>query len=360
VFVSDHSMKRVLLINEGGASNLGDEAIRFSLDTLLRDAGCEVEWTRFAGWRKRRDVSQVGEERLRRASWWKKLAKSMIPVKLRWFLRTWPTFLGYLKSNDYELVLIGGGQLIQSNEFFGLAMFLWIYIFKKLRKKKVVLVGVGAASRYSCLDTYLYRRSLKLVDSIYVRDKTSLDILRNTFDISAQLIPDVAFYLSAIYKYPNEREKRSLICPVDFEFHRARLRDQQDTLNEDEYLGYWEDIAVGYSDSGYDVELFCTSKRPDLATVEKLKDRLDIRGVKSNILDISTLESLTREIAKSEVVVSGRMHALVIGYCYGCKVVPYITSAKIKAFEDEYLASSLGLEEIQDEILSRIKEIVGT
>ena len=45
-------MKKVLLINEGGLGNLGDEAIRRSLEKLLKDANCNVSWASFSGAKK--------------------------------------------------------------------------------------------------------------------------------------------------------------------------------------------------------------------------------------------------------------------------------------------------------------------
>lgn len=338
--------------------NLGDEAIRRIMERILQDAGCSVDWASFSGRRKPKGVPVRRRKRVSKG-WCKTLVRKAIPAELRWLLRTWITFLRYLKANEYDLVLVGGGQLIQSNGAFGLAMFIWVYLFKKFHKKKVLLVAVGAAEKYTAFDRYLYSKSLKLVDGVYVRDRDSLCVLKNVFGVSSKLVTDVVFYISKIYKYPPRKEKRALFCPTSYEFYK-RKRDNPDIgLDENEYLQYWEDRMLEYFNDNYQVKLFCTNKNSDLSITEKLRQILyDTHGIDVEILDINTLEELAREIAKSQVVASARMHALIIGYCYGCKVLPYRTSEKIEAFEEEYFNSGISLDEVQKRISSTINEIV--
>jgi len=352
-------MKRLLLINEGRKDNLGDEAIRYTLQRLLEDANCTVQCASFSGQRKPKGMPARQRRQLSK-SWFKTLVRKLVPVELRWLLRRWPVFLRCLKANRYDLILIGGGQLIQSNGAFGLATFIWVYLFKKLHKQKVILIAVGAAERYTAFDRMLYRKSLQLVDSIYVRDRTSLCVLKNVFGVSSKLIPDVAFYISKIYKYPPGKEKRALFCPTSYEFYKSKRNDPDIGPDEDEYLQYWEARMLEYSNDDYQIKLFCTNKQQDLSTTKKLKQFLyNKHSIDVEILDISTLEELTKEIAKSQVVVSGRMHALVIGYCYGCTVIPYRTSAKIDAFEEEYINSRISLNEVQKQIRRTIDNVVG-
>lgn len=348
-------MKKILLINEGGADNLGDEIIRLVLEKLLKGTDCDVDWVRFSGQGKARRAPVIPSKPLS-ASLWRKFVSKTSPVELRWLVRNWRIFTRYLRANEYDLILIGGGQLIQSNGAFGLAMFIWVSLFKKLHKKKIILIGV-AAERYTSFDKYLYNKSLNLVDAVYVRDRGSMAVLKSVFGISTKLIPDVAFYISKIYKYPIHKEKRVLFCPANYEFYK---RDNLSTgLNENEYLKYWEDRVLEYFKKDYQVKLLCMSRNFDLPITEKLKRILfDGHGVDIEILDIFTLEELTREIAESEAVVAGRMHALVIGYCYGCKMIPFRTSEKIKAFEEEYINSSTCLDEVQRRVVSTIREVI--
>lgn len=352
--------KKVLLINEGGSANLGDLSIRHALEWLLEQAGCSVRWTSFSG-RKERTGKPPRRDKRASARSWKNLVKKVIPAELRWLLRTWIVFLGHLKANDCDLILIGGGQLIQSNGVFGLAMFIWVSLFKKLHKKKVVLMGVGAADKYTSFDTYLYRKSLKLADRVYVRDKDSQRVLKDNFGAASDLIPDVAFCMNQIYRQPPHKAKRALFCPTSHDFYRRKRADPDVGPDEGEYLRYWEELMLARLRAGYQVKLFCTDSNTDLGTTERLKQMLhDDHGVDVEILDIGTLEQLTEEIAQSQIVVSARMHALIIGFCYGCEVLPYETSEKMKAFQQEYIDSDVRLEEVQKRILSTVNDVVAS
>jgi len=351
-------MKQILLINDGGSANLGDKAIKNTLESLLRDANCDVDWVSFSGW--------VGKNRSQAArpeakpAWWKKLARKILPAELRWLLKNGRMFLRHLRTSKYDLILIGGGQLIQSNSVFGLAMFIWVFLFKKFHKKKVILIAVGATERYSRLDRYLFGKSLKLVDGVYVRDSNSLSALKNIFGVSAGVVPDFAFCINRIYEYPPQKEKRAMFCPVSYEFYK-RKNDRPDAeLSYDEYLQYWIESILEYWNDNYEVKLFCMSMSTDLAIAKILKQILfDEHEVDIEILDIWTLEELTKEIAKSEVVVGARMHALIIGCAYGCKVIPYRTSEKIQAFKEEYVNSSIRLDKVQSRIIGAVEKIVG-
>lgn len=351
-------MKKVLLINEGGLGNLGDEAIRLSLEKLLKDANCDVSWTPFSGLKKT-NIATATRPKPAAAGLLKKLVRKVLPTELRWLLRTWTGFLKHLRANEYDLVLIGGGQLIQSNGSFGLGMFIWVYLFKKFHKKKVILIGVGADGKYTGFDKYLYSKALRSADAIYVRDRDSLSILKNTFGVSSKLIPDIAFYISEIYKYPPRKEKRVLFCPVHYKVYKKKRNNSEAGLDENGYLQFWEDQIVKYLNDNHQVKLFCTSKKSDLPAAEKLKQSLYCKhGINVEILDICTLEELTREIASSEIVVAARMHALIISYCYGCQVIPFKTSEKIKSFEQEYVNSGISLGEVQGRIANTVKEAI--
>jgi polysaccharide pyruvyl transferase WcaK-like protein len=352
-------MRKVLLINEGGLGNLGDEAIRVSLEQLLKDADCEVSWASFSGFKSTK-VAPAAQAKPTTPFLLKKLVRLVLPLKLRWLLRNWTGFLSYLRANQYDLVLIGGGQLIQSNGTFAVAMFIWVHLLKRFHKKSVILIGVGATDTYTRLDKYLYRKSLKSVDAIYVRDRDSLSVLKNIFGVSSKLIPDIAFYISEIYKYRPRKEKRVLFCPVSYEFYKRKRTSPDARLDENSYFRYWEEQVLKYCDEDYQVRLFYTSKNSDLSAVEKIRQRLrDKHAIDLEVSDACTLQELTQEIAGSEVVVAARMHALIIGYCYGCRVIPFETSEKLKSFEEEYVDSGVTLNEIQSRIVDTVKEAIG-
>jgi polysaccharide pyruvyl transferase WcaK-like protein len=350
-------MKKILVINDGGSGNLGDRAIKDTLESLLRGANCDVNWVSFTGWAGGKH-SQAAQLEARPARW-KKFVRKMLPGELRWFLKNGRMFLRHLRACKYDLILVGGGQLIQSNHVFGPAMFIWTSLFKRFHKKKVILIAVGVTESYSRFDRYLFGKSLKLVDDVYVRDSDSLSALKDIFGVSARVVPDVAFCINRVYEQQSQKEKRAMFCPVTYEFYKRKNDKPDIELSYDEYLQYWIESILEYSNNDYEVKLFCMIGS-DLGIAKQLKQILfDKHDVDIEILDIRAIENLTKEIAKSEVIVSARMHALIIGYAYGCKVVPYRTSEKIEAFEKEYIGGDICLDEVQGRIIGAVEKIAG-
>ncbi len=331
-------MKRVLLINEGGLGNLGDDAIRRCLEHLLRSRGCHVEWAAFSRAAPSRDTDTPrtpgGTFGLRRA------CKALVPVELAWLARYVWTYLPFVRSADYDLILIGGGQLIQSNRVFGLAMFLWVKLLQRARRRRIILLGVGVADRLTGWDRWLFRQSLRRVDEVYVRDQDSAAALTDLLDTPIKTCPDVAFCITELMPDDVPAERRALFCPVDYAFYARKKGPCRDRLNESQYCRYWADQVESYASRGYDVKLFCTSWRQDISFVERLRDDLaQARGVVVAVDTANTLAEVCGLIQTAEVVVAARMHALILAYAYGRDVVAFHTSEKIKAFEEEYLQS---------------------
>ena len=52
------------------------------------------------------------------------------------------------------------------------------------------------------------------------------------------------------------------------------------------------------------------------------------------------MEELSNLFSDSEVIITGRMHAMIIAMLCGCKIIPIRVSEKINTFEKEYLLSS--------------------
>ena len=45
-----------------------------------------------------------------------------------------------------------------------------------------------------------------------------------------------------------------------------------------------------------------------------------------------------KEFSKSDIVIAGRMHALILAKISGCEAVPWLISKKIVVFSTEYLS----------------------
>ena len=113
-------MCRILLVNEGFSDNLGDQAIRESAEYILGDLGCVVEFSDYT-----RTVSApIKISREKKNGKLPVVFKSILPIKVRWCLKNIFRIVRQVKGN-YDIVVIGGGQLLAPNSKFTMALFVW-------------------------------------------------------------------------------------------------------------------------------------------------------------------------------------------------------------------------------------------
>lgn len=76
------------------------------------------------------------------------------------------------------------------------------------------------------------------------------------------------------------------------------------------------------------------------------------------IKNTDSLEKFTLLLEKTELVISGRMHGMILAYNYDCKILPYLVSDKISFFKEEYLDKKIIKQDLENEIINKLKEIL--
>ncbi|MCC3648465.1 polysaccharide pyruvyl transferase family protein [Cytobacillus oceanisediminis] len=355
-------MKKALLVNKGWSDNLGDQVIKFSIEHLLEENEYEVDFFDFTQTKQtvytsyknaaeiehRKEVDHSFKNKI------KKLAlKSYLFRNTLWYKNNQNLFKGERLADNYDLIIIGGGQLILGDSTFPFAMYLWVRLLKKRYKNaRLIILGAGAGGSFKFLDKYLYKRSLKQFDKLYIRDHDSINLIKKNFNVESTYIPDVGFYVSKAHKLNFKKEKKVLIGITDFLVYK---RYNRTNITEEDYYKYWEEKVINYINNDYIVELFYTTMR-DLVQTLKLKQRLERDyNLNVNILYCDSLEELLNEVAKASILISGRMHGLIIGYAYDCEVIPFVISDKLKSFKEHYLDRNTSIDILQAEIENIIK-----
>ncbi len=150
-----------------------------------------------------------------------------------------------------------------------------------------------------------------------------------------------------------------MFFPVDYGFYQRKSRNQMPTMDEPTYFRCWEERILKYLDEGFEAALACSARDTDLPAVEKLLLRMSGQhGTELDFLDLRSLKDLTSEVARSEAIVSGRMHPLLMGHCYGCRLDPFVTSRKIASFQEEYVQGNFNTAEIQSRIEDTIRRVL--
>jgi polysaccharide pyruvyl transferase WcaK-like protein len=348
--------KSVLIINQGKTQNLGDKAINIILGDILQDNNCEVQSAGFAQCREQH--MQFMEERIKRDV--RSRLSKVIPPIFVWLIKYYRNikneFASVTKNKKYDLVIIGGGQLIKTKCVFPYALLSWYFLIKKYLKCPIVLLAVGVDDKFSKIEKLIYKKILPNIDAIYVRDDKSKQSLLSELNASSKYIPDLVFAYSKYYAL-EECPQRNLTLLMIYNYEDVKFHFGMQYSIE-EYYKSWEELVLINNKPNCEIVLAYTTiedKRETMNFAQYLKKN---HKIKFSIADTDTLAQFLVLLPKTENLVAGRMHALLLGMNYGCNPVPYIISSKISAFKKEWIDKEFDINVARKEIEDTISELL--
>ena len=171
-------MKKVLIINQGFTQNIGDKAISFALKRFFEEKGYTVITAGYAYSYRKRDISEPKDKCLidnkeDSNTTLSQMCKFLKEIKENLLNNSIGQLLSYIKisrkrlknhinevSDEYDLAIIGGGQLIKNNNLFPFAFKDWSR-FLINHANKIAVVGVGVNPNFSNLEKFIYKKYLK-------------------------------------------------------------------------------------------------------------------------------------------------------------------------------------------------------
>ncbi|WP_081743768.1 polysaccharide pyruvyl transferase family protein [Bacteroides timonensis] len=311
---------RILIVNQGLSDNYGDQAIAYCLERVLKEANHEVSVANFSGdsFGNYHEIANCNTNfRIL-----KNIFKFILPKYLIWLFKNYFRIRNVL-ADKFDVAIIGGGQLVLSKSNFPIAMFMWTLLLKS----KIILFAVGCGSHFSYLDSFLYRVSFRRADSIYVRDKHSQNMMKKEFGLNVGFVPDSAFLIHRLLTKKDSYSKLCLISIVDYKVYRL----YNGKLNLEEYCSYWIDLIRQKCAQGYEVSLFYSTYE-DFVFLNSFKKHVsDIK-----IVQVDSLNTFLTILSRAELVISGRMHPLIIAYALQKNIEVFSFSDKLRSFKKEY------------------------
>ena len=344
---------KILLINEGFSDNFGDQIIKESMSYLIQRIDYEVEFqdlTRHkSNYHHKYDDADISSTKRTFLSPLKALV-----WKLLWIVKNFKR-ITQAASKKYEAVVIGGGQLLLPNGIFPLALVAWILLLKVRNKKNIVLFSVGLQGSYGNFQRFIFMYIFNSVNSIYVRDELSKDILKRVFKKPSIVTYDSAFIYNHVYQVKNTVPKyKHLIGVVDYRVYCLYVNS--DPLTRHEYFETWVAHIGDAVDFGKTALIY--------ATVEDRSECLNFRNFikKYYHVDLDILENVTHNqfldnLALADTVVSGRMHSLILALVCHKRILPYVISEKIDFFL-EVLERESDLTSIQNIVYSDFEKMI--
>lgn len=331
-------MKKVLLLNRKNTDNLGDIAINLSMRKLIESIGYECISEDFSNPIEAGYINTTKSTTNRNCSVSNKIVSLLLNMIRHipllycyvWYLHNKRLFK-VLETQYIDAVVIGGGELVQSNLVFPIALYWWTKLIHRHNIGKCILFAIGVKREWDSYQKRMIDNSLKYVDNIYVRDLESQHNMQSIFCREAHLVPDAVFV--------NPIEKRgkgefSLYGITDYnriKKHSTELADK---------AAYYErsvkEIKNIEEETRMEVILFYTTKADlnecrKFNTYCKRKFDFDLK-----IADISVLDDLKAYLSEAAVVASPRMHACILGKLYSTDVRPVLISKKMRSFAEIY------------------------
>lgn len=352
-------MKQVLLINQGNGHNLGDTAIHSCLVHLFKELGYNPRHAGFAS-------EMPGFSPCTRSSIYRepnefslltRIRRCVIPYRLLWTARNLTRLFQTLHATHDDLVVFGGGEMLQPNYVFPWALLCWVFITTSIYKRKCFIIAVGVSSGYRVLDRFYIRLTAKLCPAIAVRDsesKARLDALLKRE--SCIVMPDVAFLTSELIEPMLAKSNQTVLCPTSYDFYVRKQK--QHPMSHTDYTNWWVQQAITEARRGKVVSLVCTGPHPDAEYHRFLAEQIrENHGYAVETKQPQTVEELAQCLAV-ETVISGRLHALIIGFSMGATPVPFLTSEKLAAYSATYLKGTLGTKELKGVICNATRKLL--
>lgn len=317
-------MSRILLINQGHTDNLGDQAIDAVLAAFLRECGAEVISAPYESYVEGQvhfgfDRKQI----LPRA------ARHLSAVMDHW---NRARICGILDdSGDVSAAVIGGGELLAASHLgFASALPVWC---DELATRSIPTVITGVSGDFVAGSrAERFARALRSCRYISVRDHNTERIMCDDYGIRAAYHPDVVFSYARLFPESVRPQSRNteLCVPVRFDgsqFASMGLRDERS------YMDYL-DTALPHSEPAMPV--FVTSTVGSESYPDHVAQELCARGLHASAHTGLTLSEFIDVLNRTSFLLSGRMHACILGLQYGCDVhaIPY--RKKLAVFAEEY------------------------
>lgn len=321
--------KRILIYGWFGHENLGDELILKSIIQLIK----EIDESFII------DVMAPKTNNIKKYHPEVNLVSTYIDTRIKSILR----LIKYNPINVIRnviradfLVIGSGGALSDWNPTSTKTLFFLIKLFKKVLKKPVIMLGVGAGPIERRESKVYFENILKYVDQISLRDKESYDLLKEIGLKNIVLTNDVVFDLHPLYlnQYSPKIPKYNIgivIAPL--------------ILNSNNKIERYKNSIIEYikkcKKAGYNITLIPFQYEYD---IEFLKDISSCTDTEIFEEGKKNTWGIIDEINKQDIIIGMRFHSVILSLMLNKPVLPIIYHNKVYSVAKEFEILNLSQE----------------
>lgn len=347
-------MKRILVINQYNSDNIGDNLLNEMLCLNLKRMGYNTDNVGYAQQHKQVVEYKIDDSKVNFVKLFlKRIISPWLKYQLIYKLKL-NTSQKNLKKQKWDAVIIGGGQLLKHNSVFMYCFRHWINWAKK-NDIPIILHGIGVDSELSKYEIKVYKKYLRYVQVVNCRDIETKEIMKQKFDVKAYISPDIAF------TYSNEKvgkDNKNAILVMPYSYLTAR-RSFKFNISKSQYFKTIEHKIKNIKEKEPDLKVVLAATTSDDASeCYRFAEWYANSGEKCIVRKIQDSDTLFQEACKSKYMITGRMHAMIVGLIAGAKIEPILVSNKIKFFEINYLKQEIDLREISRQAFEGLEKSV--
>ncbi|RKZ14397.1 hypothetical protein DRQ53_11645 [bacterium] len=247
----------------------------------------------------------------------------------------------FLRQLDL-LVISGGGQI--SDDWGGpwdhpWSMFMWTLMARSVGTP-VAVVSVGAGPIDAPLSRRFFFAALRLASWRSVRDVQSLHFLRDAgCSLPVEVYPDLAFShpLPASTTTGNNEVVGVVtgMSPMSWQHPTPGVWPDQNAALYDQHIATLAQFTVSLMDAGDRVVLFSNQIRNDRFAFDDLLTRLGERDA-FEAEPTRDLQHLLKQIASTDVVVTSRLHGVILSFLQARPVIALSYESKIDAVLEQF------------------------
>lgn len=331
-------MEKVLIVNQFNSDNLGDKLLNDCLIMQLKKEGIYSENAGFAQTVKQEVLYVTKRGKIATIM---SFVKRHLPAKIKYYLgykhRLNETFNG-IDANNYSAIILGGGQLLKHNSVFMYCLSAWVE-YAKHSNTPIYLYGVGIDYGMTSREILFYKKIISDIDFINVRDHESQKLFQEYFFRNVEISADIAF----LYKVKDKGDRKDGIVVMPYHYKTAKKFFGMDITQEIYYKELRTRIQKLADNQLPSSIIITATTSADAQEGILFAEYLMKAGLQVSIQQVQTYDELIGLLQKTTCLISGRMHAMIMGLLCGCQIYPIEVSNKIREFKNEYLKNEFNI-----------------
>lgn len=218
-----------------------------------------------------------------------------------------------------------GGALLQ--DFF-MKQLLLVLKLARIKRCRVIFLSLGIGP-ISAENKLLLRKRIQALHDTDFMLRDGIPFFRDNIDNRVSWTPDLAIMAQDIYGGGEGREKVIGIGCINVDLYNANFPNS--FISEENYISDIRALVRRILSYGYKVELFCNGDFNDFRVTEKIYKELSDNHV---ILKErpQTDEELINLVSSYCLVISSRLHSLIVAYSYNVPFIGIEWDPKIRFF----------------------------